>query len=126
MLKEMEQEVIQTKQNLKIAQDRYKIYADIKRTPREFKIGYHVYLRVRPRRSSLRKGSCAKLTPRYCGPFEILDRVGPITYRIVLPPTVKAHNVFHVSLLKKYVHDSSKHIIHWFVIQVELEGEFLP
>jgi hypothetical protein len=87
MLKEMEQQVMQIKQNLKIAQDRQKSYADRKRTPREFKTGDHVYLRVRPRKSSLRTGSCAKMAPRYCGPFEILDRVGPVAYRIALPPT---------------------------------------
>jgi hypothetical protein len=70
-------------------------------------------------------GDCAKLTPRYCGPFEVLDRVGHVAYRIALPPTTKAHNVFYVSLLKEYVHNSN-HIIVWSVIQVELEGEFLP
>jgi hypothetical protein len=125
MLKEMEQQVTQIKQNLKVAQNRQKSYADRKRTPREFKTGDHVYLRVRPRKSSLRMGACAKLAPRYCGPFEVLDRVGPVAYRLALPPTVKAHNVFHVSLLKRYVHDSN-HIIDWSVIQVEPEGEFLP
>jgi hypothetical protein len=106
----MEQKVIQTKKNLKITQDRQKSYADINRTPKEFKTGDHIYLRVRPKKSSLRMGSCAKMAPRYCGSFEDLDRVGPIAYRLAIPPTVKAHNVFHVSLLKKYVHDSN-HII---------------
>jgi hypothetical protein len=51
--------------------------------------------------------------------------VGPVAYSIALPPTIKAHNVFHVSLLKKYVHDSN-HIIDWSLIQLEPEGEFLP
>jgi hypothetical protein len=88
-------------------------------------MGDHVYLRVRPWKSPLKMGACANLAPHYYGPFEVLDRVGPIAYRLALPPTVKAHNVFHVSLLKKYVHDAN-HIIDWFVIQVELEGEFLP
>jgi hypothetical protein len=125
MLKEMEQQVIQIRKNLKIAQDRKKRYVDKKRTPREFKTGDHVYLRVRPRKSSLRMGACAKLAPRYCGPFEVLDRLGPVAYRLAVPSTVKAHNVFHVSLLKKYVHDSN-HIIDWSVIQVEPKGEFLP
>jgi hypothetical protein len=115
MMKEMEQQVIQIKQNMKISQDRQKSYVDQKRTPSEFKIGDHVYLIVRPRKSSPRMGAYSKLAPRYCGPFEVLYRVGPIAYRISLPPTVKAHNVFHVLLLEKYVHDSN-HIIDWYVI----------
>jgi hypothetical protein len=106
----MEQKVIHINQNLKIAQDRQKSYADRKRTPREFKTRDHVYHRVRPRKISLRMGSCAKMEPWYCGVFEILDRVGPEAYRITLPPIGKAHNIFHVSLLKKYIHDSN-HII---------------
>jgi hypothetical protein len=110
---------------MKVAQDVQKSFADRKRTPREFKVKNHVYLRVRPRKSSLRMGTCAKMEHRYCGPFEIFDRVGPIAYRLALPPIVKEHDVFHVSLLKKYVHDSN-HIMDWYVIQVEPEGEFLP
>jgi hypothetical protein len=73
---------------------------------------------------SLRMGACAKLAPRYCGTFQILERVGPVAYRLALPLTVKAHNVFHVSLLKKCVHDSN-HIIDWFVIPMEPKGEFM-
>jgi hypothetical protein len=108
---------------MNIAMDRKKSYEDLKRTPRDFKEGDHVYLRVRPRKICLRMGACAKLEPWYCGPFEVLDRVGTISYRLALPPTMKAHIVFHVSLLKNYVHDSN-HITDWSVIQVELEGEF--
>jgi hypothetical protein len=124
MLKEMEQQVVQIWQNMNISQDRQKSYADRKRTPREFKTGDNVYLKFRPRKSSLRMGTCANSVPHYCGTFEFLDRVGPIAYRITLPPTVKEHNFFHVSLLKKYVHDAN-HIIDQSVIQVEPEGEFL-
>jgi hypothetical protein len=99
MLKEMEQQVILIKKKLKIAQDRQKSYADKKRNPQEFKIRDHVYLKVRPRKSSLRMGACEKLAPWYFGPFEFLDRVGPVAYRLALPPIVKAQNDFHVSLL---------------------------
>jgi hypothetical protein len=84
-----------------------------------------VYLQVRPRKTSLRMGACAKLAPRHYGPFEFLDRVGLVAYLLTLPPTMKAHNVFHVSLLKKYVHDSNN-IIDGYVIQVEPEGQFFP
>jgi hypothetical protein len=63
MLKEMEQQVAQINKNLKIAQNRQKIYADQKRTLGEFKMGDHVYLIIKPRRSSLKMGACAKLEP---------------------------------------------------------------
>ena len=90
---------------------------------REFSVGDHVYLRVREKKSSLKLGSCAKITPRYCGPFEVLEIIGPVAYRLALPTSARAHNVFHVSLLKKYVHDPNN-VINWDVIQVEPEGEF--
>jgi hypothetical protein len=54
----------------------------------------------------------------YFGPVEILDRVGHVAHILSLPPTVKAHNVFHVSLRKKYAHDYN-HIIDWSMIQVD-------
>ena len=119
----MEQEVAKTKQNLKVTQDRQKSYDDKNRVHREFGVWDHVYLRVREKKSSLKLGSCAKLSTRYCGSFEVLKRIGTVAYRLAFPASTRDHNVFHVSLFKKYVHDPN-HVIDWDVIQVEPEGEF--
>ena len=88
-----------------------------------FSVGDHIYLRVRATKSSLNLGSCSQLYPRYRGLFEVLERIGPVAYRLAFPSRTRAHNVFHVSLLKKYVHDPN-HVIYWDVIQVEPNGEF--
>jgi hypothetical protein len=80
-------------------------------------------LKVKPKKISLKLGSCTKLAARFCGPFEILDRIGPIAYMLALPASMNVHNVFHVSLLKKYVHYPN-HVIDWHLIQVEIEGDF--
>jgi hypothetical protein len=74
----MEHKMIKIRKNLKVAQERQKSYVDSKRTHKEFKVGDHVYLRWKSKRSYLRMGMCAKLEPNYCGPFEVLERVGPI------------------------------------------------
>jgi hypothetical protein len=123
LLREMEEQMIKIKQNLKTAQDRKKSYVDKGRTHREFKVGDHVFLKVKANRSSLKLGNCSKLEARYCGPFEILERIGPISYMIALPASMPVHNVFHVSLLKTYI-SATNHVIDWNVIQVEQEGAF--
>eukprot|EP00253_Pinus_taeda_P017917 PITA_17917 len=124
MLKEMEDMVKKVRVNLKAAQDRQKNFADRKRRFKEFQIGDHVYIRIQAKRSTLQWSGCAKLAPRYCGPFQILARVGPVAYQLALPSHIRVHNVFHVSVLKKYVYDP-KHVIQWKEVQVEPEGEVL-
>ena len=82
---------------------------------REFSVGDHVYLRVKAKKSFLKLGSCAKLSPRYHGSFEVLERIGLVAYRLAFLASTIDHNVFHVSLLKKYVHDPN-HLINWDLI----------
>jgi hypothetical protein len=115
--------MVKIRQNLKASQDRKKSYADKNRVFRDFKVGEHVFLKVKVKRSSIRLGCFPKLAARYCGPFEILEKIGPVAYMLAFPASMRVHNVFHVSLLKKYVPDPN-HIIDWTVIQVENEGDF--
>ena len=82
MLKALELTVKQVQGNLKTAQDRQKSHADLKRTPKEFQVGEHVFVIVKPRQNYFKLGICAKLAPRYCGPFDILTRVGPVAYQL--------------------------------------------
>jgi hypothetical protein len=84
-------------------------------------VGHHVFLKVKANRISLKMGNYAKLAARFCGPFEILERIGPVAYMLALPASMNVHNVFHVSLLKKYIPDAN-HVIDWNVILVEKEG----
>jgi hypothetical protein len=86
-------------------------------------VGDHIFFNVKDNRSSLKLGSCAKLVARFCGPFEIVERIGLVSYMIALPTSMFVPNVFHVSLLKKYIPDVN-HVIDWNVIQVEQEGAF--
>ena len=69
----------------------------------EFAVGDHVFLKISPKRGLMHFGHSGKLSPRFIGPFEILDRVRAVAYRLVLPLRLaNVHNVFHVSMLWKY------------------------
>ncbi len=103
MLDETETQTQLIQQDIIVAQDRQKSYADAKRLHQTFQEGDMVFLQVKLKRSSLRTGKCKKLNPHYCGPYLILKKINDQAYRLQLPNHIKVHNVFHVSLLKKYL-----------------------
>ncbi|KAK6164693.1 hypothetical protein DH2020_001557 [Rehmannia glutinosa] len=116
------------KKRIKIAQDRQKSYADKRRKGLQFKVGDKVFLKISPTKSISRFGKRGKLRPRYIGPFEILARVGDLAYRLALQPQfTSVHNVFHVSMLRKYVHNPS-HIINYSGLEInrDLSYEEVP
>lgn len=107
------------RQRLLAAQSRQKSYADLRRKPLEFEVGDHVFLKVSPTTGVGRSMKARKLTPKYVGPFQILSKVGPVAYRLALPPNLsQLHDVFHVSQLKKYQPDPS-HIIRYDDIELK-------
>ncbi|XP_059461958.1 uncharacterized protein LOC132190949 [Corylus avellana] len=107
------------RQRLSAAQDRQKSYADIRRRSLEFAEGDKVFLRVAPMKGVTRFGKKGKLNPRFIEPFEILEKVGPVPYRIALPPGLaNIHNVFRVSMLRKYIPDPS-HVIRYEPLQLQ-------
>jgi len=74
-----------------------------------------VFLKIKAKRSLLILESYPKLAAIYCGSFEVLEKIELVAYILALPPSMRIHNVFHVSLLKKYVSDPN-HAIDWTVI----------
>ena len=124
LLLDLEQQVKRIREHLVTAQDRQKKYADKHRIDRQFSVGDKVFLWVRPRKSPIRFGKGSKLSPRFVGPFEILERIGPVAYKLALPPSLsRIHNVFHVSVLRKYIPDIS-HVLDWKHLQI-MDGQIL-
>ena len=77
-----------------------------------------MFLKVAPMKGVMRFGKKGKLSPCYVGPFEIIKKIGKVAYRLALPPNLAAvHNVFHVSILRKYVSDPS-HILQYEPVQI--------
>ena len=96
----------------------------MRRRPLEFEVGDHVFLKVMPKREVVRFGKRGKLSPRFIGPFKILERVGTVVYRLALPPSMSGvHEVFHVSILWKYTPDPA-HVVDWGQIEVNTDGTF--
>nr|GEV88123.1 putative reverse transcriptase domain-containing protein [Tanacetum cinerariifolium] len=111
IIQETTDKIIEIKEGLKTARDRQKRYADNRRKPLEFSVGDKVLLKVLPRKGVVRFGKRSKLSSRYVGPFEIVERVGPVAYRLRLPQElVGVHDTFHVSNLKKCLADTNLHV----------------
>ena len=124
LIRDTSEKVSLIRQRLLTAQSRQKSYADVRHRPLEFEVGDHVFLKVMPKRGVVRFGKREKLSPRLIGPFEILERIGTIAYRLALPPSMSCvHEVFHVSLLRKYTPDPA-HLVNWGQIEVDTDGTF--
>ena len=77
-----------------------------------------------PKRGVVRFGKREKLSPRFIGPFEILEMVGTVAYRLTLPPSMSGvHEVFHVSMLRRYTPDPA-HVVDWGQIEIDTDGTF--
>ncbi|MGI4568735.1 integrase catalytic domain-containing protein, partial [Klebsiella pneumoniae] len=119
IVQETTQNVQLIRQRLETARSRNKSYADNRRRPLEFEVGEQVFLKVSPRKGIMRFGKKGKLSPRYIGPFSILERVGEVAYKLALPSQLaNVHPVFHVSMLRKYIHDPS-HVVNFDDLNVE-------
>ena len=105
-------------ERLRIARSRQKSYAERRRRDLEFQIGNFVFLKVSPYSGVKRFGKKGKLSPRFVEPFEILERIGMVAYRIALPSELSSiHDVFHVSMLRKYIPDPS-HVVEYESLQI--------
>jgi hypothetical protein len=99
---EAEEKVRQIQANIISTQSRQKSYTKKRRSPLEFKVGDHVYLRVSPMKGVHRFSIKEKLALHYIGPYPIIDKYGPTSYQVELPTKLSGvHNVFHISQLKR-------------------------
>ncbi|GKF26652.1 hypothetical protein Tco_0082546 [Tanacetum coccineum] len=99
------------KEKPKAARDRQKGYIDYRRKPLEFEVGDRVLLKVTLWKGVVRFRKNGKLAPRYVGPFEILERINLVAYRLRLPEELNSvHDTFHVSNLKKCLADANLHV----------------
>ena len=124
LIRDTSEKVGLIRHRLLTAQSRQKSYANVRRRPLEFEVGDHVFLKVMLKRGVVRFGKRDKLSPRFVGPFEILERVGIVAYRLALPPSMSGvHEVFHVSMLQRYTLDPA-HVVDWGDIEVDTDRTF--
>ncbi|GKC25211.1 hypothetical protein Tco_1027361 [Tanacetum coccineum] len=106
LVQETFEKISQIKDRLKVAHDHQKSYVNKRRKPLKFSVGNYVLLKVSPWKGVVRFGKKGKLAPRFVGPFEIIEKVGPVAYRLDLPEELDGvHDTFHVLNLKECLVD---------------------
>jgi hypothetical protein len=102
--------------------DRQKGYVDAHRVNRSYEVGNPVFLRVKPHKILIKFAKGSKISPRFMGTFEIVERKGSVAYRLALLDSLRCmHDVFHVSILRHYINDPT-HVIDMSSFQVLNEG----
>ncbi|GJS51156.1 putative reverse transcriptase domain-containing protein [Tanacetum coccineum] len=108
IIHETTEKIFKIRDHMQAARDQQKSYADKRHRPLEFEIGNKVMLKVAPWKGVIRFGKRRKLNPRYIGPLQIIERIGPVAYHLELPQELsRVHNVFHVYNLKKCLSDDT-------------------
>nr|GEV32256.1 hypothetical protein [Tanacetum cinerariifolium] len=108
IIRETNEKIVQIKNRLLTARSRQKSYADVRRRPLEFNVGDKVMLKVSPWKGVIHFEKHGKLSLRFIRPFKILERIGPVAYKLELPRELQGiHNTFHVTNLKKCLSDES-------------------
>ncbi|KAA3477770.1 DNA/RNA polymerases superfamily protein [Gossypium australe] len=121
LIRDTKEKVKVIRDSLKATSDQQKSYADLKRKDIEFQVNDKVFLKVSPWKKIFRFGFKGKLSLRFNGPYEIIERIGPVAYRLTLPSKLeKIHNVFHVSMLHGYRSEPS-HVISSTEIEIQLD-----
>ncbi|XP_075515801.1 uncharacterized protein LOC142550612 [Primulina tabacum] len=103
---------------MKTAQSRHKSYADKRMRDLELVVGDHVFVKIASMKGVMRFGKKGKLSPKFIEPFEILERVGALAYKMTLPPNLDGvHNVFHIYILCNYMSNPS-HVLNYEPLQL--------
>jgi hypothetical protein len=123
---ENQQQVLQIlKDNLTMAQNRMKQQADQHRSEISFEVGDWVFLRLQAyKQMSLKQAKKDnKLSPKYYGPYKVLQKIGTIAYKLELPASSQVHPVFHVSFLKKVI--GNKILVQTILKELDEEGKII-
>ena len=108
LIQEIKEKVKMIRERLKVAANRQNSYANLKRKEIQYEIDEKMFLKVSLWKKVMRFGRKGKLNPRFIGPYEVIEKVGPVAYRLALPLELeKIYNVFHISILRRYRSDPS-------------------